>query len=106
MLPRLKSLNLGSTNDYNISIMDATAQTILTLSQLTDLRVGFRSLGWEGDLVSYGWINGLKLEVLQSLSIHIHHESDIEVANMVLSNAQAITHLDLNLWRKSSQSSA
>ncbi|KAK0243345.1 hypothetical protein EDD85DRAFT_786259 [Armillaria nabsnona] len=99
VLPRLKSLNLGSTNDYNVSIMDVTAQTILTLSQLTDLRVGFRLLGWEGDSLSYGWINGMRFEALQSLSIHVHHESDVEVVNMVLSNALAITHLYLNLWR-------
>ncbi len=63
---------------------EMTLDTHLALGQVHQLHIGFHSVGWEGDSLSYSWIGRYTFAFLQNLGLHLHHEADVDVANMLL----------------------
>lgn len=98
--PRLTTWNFGCTNDYNITMDEMTLDTHLALGQVHRLHIGFHSVGWEGDSLSYSWIGRYTFAFLQNLGLHLHHEADVDVANMLLDGMLIVTRLDLQIWHK------
>ncbi|KAK0234499.1 hypothetical protein EDD85DRAFT_955317 [Armillaria nabsnona] len=96
--PRLTTWNFGCTNNYNVTMDEMTLDMHLALGQVHQLHIGFHSVGWEGDLLSYGWIGRYTFAFLQNLGLHLHHEADVDMANMLLDGMLIVTRLDLQIW--------
>ncbi|KAK0469428.1 uncharacterized protein EV420DRAFT_1633843 [Desarmillaria tabescens] len=93
----LRVLGLSCCNEYNIVMADLKPETLGAISKLQSLTIGARTVGWEGEALAYEWFGGLQFQTLRFLTLHVHHEVDADVVEILLLNCGCITELAVQL---------